>query len=148
MRGGMRNGRHAVLSGNTSRRLPFLNTVRCGDSAQMLRLFPDNSVDLVITSPPYFQQREYGWCGVGEEKRIDGYIDAVMEVFNQCVRITKDTGSIVFNMGDKYLGGSLSLVPYRFAIEAVRGGGGVKLVNNMPWVKSGTPRAGEDHAAA
>lgn len=133
-------GRMSLLSRQARRRVPFLDTVKCGDSAQMLRSFPGNSVDLVITSPPYFQQRAYGWGGAGEEKRVDGYIDAVMEVFRQCVRIAKDTGSIVFNMGDKYLNGSLALVPYRFAIEATDGGG-VKLVNDITWVKSNpTPR--------
>ncbi len=63
-----------------------------------------------------------------------------MDVFDECVRITKNTGSIVFNMGDKYLKGNLMLVPYRFAIQATSTGK-VKLVNNITWVKTNpTPR--------
>ncbi|ABK77179.1 DNA modification methylase [Cenarchaeum symbiosum A] len=119
---------------------PFLNTVRCGDSAKMLKDVPSGSVDLVITSPPYYQQRDYGGGRTGNEGHVEAYIDSIMQVFEQCVRVTKETGSIVFNMGDKYSQGSLMLVPYRFAIRAT-GSGAVRLVNNTTWVKTNpTPR--------
>jgi site-specific DNA-methyltransferase (adenine-specific) len=51
------------------------------------------------------------------------------------VRITKDTGAIVFNVGDKYIDGNLLLVPYRFALEILKEGA-VKLVNEISWIKS------------
>ena len=50
------------------------------------------------------------------------------------MRIVKDTGSIVFNIGDKYENGNLLLVPYRFAIEATKRTK-VKLINEVTWVK-------------
>ena len=43
---------------NCSAEMPFWNELVCGDSADLLKLIPANSIDLVITSPPYFQQRE------------------------------------------------------------------------------------------
>ena len=120
--------------------IPFIDTIQCGDSARLLKRIPNNSIDLVITSPPYFQQREYGGCEVGGERFVENYVDAIMDVFHECVRVTKECGSIVFNMGDKYKEGSLLLVPYRFAIHATDMEK-VKLVNNITWIKKNpTPR--------
>ncbi len=112
----------------------FLNRVICGDAAEVLRRLPSNSVDLVITSPPYYRQRNYGAGGIGNERTVEEYIDNLMVIFRECVRVVKDTGSIVFNLGDKYEDGSLLLVPYRFAIEAMKRTG-VKLINEVTWVK-------------
>ena len=111
-----------------------LNTIFCGDCLDILKDLPQNSVDLVVTSPPYFQQREYGGTGIGNEKTVEEYIENLMRVFRECVRITKKTGSIVFNLGDKYIDGNLLLVPYRFAIE-VQKEKQVKLINELTWVK-------------
>ena len=118
---------------------PFWNEIVCGDSATLMRLIPSHSVDLVITSPPYFNQRDYG-AGIGNEKKVDEYLSNLMEIFKESVRIIKDTGSIVFNLGDKYEDGSLLLVPYRFAIAATEQCN-VTLVNSVTWVKTNpTPR--------
>jgi hypothetical protein len=43
--------------------MPFWNEIVCGDSAVLLKQIPSNSIDLVITSPPYFQQRKYDGGG-------------------------------------------------------------------------------------
>lgn len=117
-----------------------IDKIICGDSATILKHFPDNSINLVITSPPYFQQREYGGGEIGGEHSVDEYIAALMEVFSECVRITKEDGNIVFNLGDKYQNGSLLLVPYRFALKSMEKQK-VALVNNITWVKTNpTPR--------
>lgn len=116
--------------------------VRCGDAARALASMPDSSADLVVTSPPYFRQRSYGGLQgeTGREAAVEDYIGAVKSVFAECTRVVRDTGSIVFNMGDKYLDGDLVLVPYRFALEAKQIGG-VRLVNDITWVKTNpTPR--------
>lgn len=129
-----------TYSANRPAEMPFWNEIVCGDSADLLKSIPANSVDLVITSPPYFQQREYDGGGVGNEKKPDDYISALMKIFRECVRVIKPTGSIIFNIGDKYEDSSLLLMPYRFAIAATEQCG-VTLVNNVTWVKSNpTPR--------
>jgi len=129
-----------TYSANRPAEMPFWDEIICGDSADLLKAIPANSVDLVITSPPYFQQREYDGGGVGNEKKPDDYISAIMKIFRECVRVIKPTGSIVFNIGDKYEDSSLLLMPYRFAIAATEQCG-VTLVNNVTWVKSNpTPR--------
>ena len=118
----------------TAMNIDYLNKIICGDCKETLRNMPDNFVDVVITSPPYFQQREYGNAGIGNETSIEDYISNLLEIFIECVRITKKTGTIVFNIGDKYLNGNLMLVPYRFAIE-VQKLNIVKLINELTWVK-------------
>lgn len=112
-----------------------LNSIICGDCNEVLGKLPSNSVDLVITSPPYFQQREYaGGDGIGNEKTVEAYIENIVSVFQECVRVTKSTGTIVFNIGDKYVNGNLLLVPYRFAL-AVQKLQAVKLINELTWIK-------------
>ncbi len=114
--------------------IPFLDEIVQGDCRHLLRQLPDECVDVVITSPPYYRQRDYGGMGMGNESSPQEYIENLLEVFEQCVRCTKSTGSLFFNIGDKYENGSLLLVPYLFANEATRRTG-VKLINVITWVK-------------
>ncbi|MCX8164157.1 MAG: site-specific DNA-methyltransferase, partial [Aquificaceae bacterium] len=117
-----------------------LDRVFLGDAYQVLRSFPSNSVNLIITSPPYYKQRDYGGIGIGNEDTVEQYIENLIKVLAECVRVLKDEGSIVFNLGDKYMNGSLILVPYRFAISAIDRLN-IKLVNHITWVKTNpTPR--------
>ena len=116
-----------------------INQILCGDNLELIQKLPDCSIQLVITSPPYFQQRDYGG-GMGNETEVSEYIDKLLCIFRECVRIVKDDGSIVFNVGDKYMDSNLLLVPYRFALAATETGL-VKLVNEITWVKRNpTPR--------
>ena len=120
----------------------LVNSIQCGDALFLLKLLPDESVDLIITSPPYYLQRNYNEAGlgIGHERSVDRYIDSLMEVFNETVRVVKPTGNIVFNIGDKYQKRSLLLVPFRFALRATENGK-VRLVNNITWAKTNpTPR--------
>ncbi|MGQ9897214.1 MAG: DNA-methyltransferase [Acidobacteriota bacterium] len=101
--------------------------------------FPPGTVDLVLTSPPYFRQRDYG-DGIGNETSLNDYIEALLKVFGHCVQLLKPTGSIVFNIGDKYVHQGLMLIQYRFAIAAMEHFP-VRLVNTITWVKRNpTPR--------
>ncbi len=116
-----------------------INQILCGDSYDLIRTIPDQSIKLIITSPPYYQQRDYGG-GIGSEKSVDEYIEKLIEIMRECHRILTDDGSIVFNLGDKYEESSLLLVPYRFALEALKIQP-LKLVNLITWVKRNpTPR--------
>jgi site-specific DNA-methyltransferase (adenine-specific) len=118
------------------------NTVVVGDSLTVLEQLENESVDLIITSPPYFQQRDYGngSLGVGNEPTEQAYLSHILGIFFECVRVTKSTGTIVFNLGDKYISGGLSLLPYKFAIRATENTG-VFLINQLTWSKlNPTPR--------
>ncbi len=70
----------------------------------------DNSVDLVITSPPYFALRSYQDGGehyagqIGDEATPDEFVSSLLEVTAECVRVLKPSGSLWVNLGDKYAG--------------------------------------------
>jgi len=120
----------------------FINKIIQGDNLEIQKKIPNNSIDLIITSPPYFQQRDYGngKNEIGKEKAEKEYLNNLLNVFHECVRITKDTGTIVFNLGDKYKNGGLQLIPYKFAIQVLEKEN-VFLVNNIIWNKlNPTPR--------
>lgn len=126
--------------------VPFIDEIIQGDALETLKKLPQDSIDVVLTSPPYFHQRDYGQAKhmIGQEKTVDEYIDAIGRVFKECLRVIKPEGSIFFNLGDKYQNDSLSLIPYRFAIrmldetmKAERKGEGIRaiLLNDITWVK-------------
>ena len=113
-----------------------IDKVILGDCRENLKKIPDCSADLVLTSPPYYHQRDYGATEgtIGQEKNVDEYIENLEEVFCECLRIIKASGSIVFNIGDKYENGSLLLVPYLFAHRMLTCTN-AKLLNVVTWVK-------------
>ena len=111
----------------------FVNKVICGDSAEILKQIPTNSINMIITSPPYYNQRDYG-VSLGSEASVEEYLESLMRVFSECARIIRDDGSIFFNVGDKYVDGSLLLVPYLFAHLAQKRTK-LKLINQITWVK-------------
>jgi DNA modification methylase len=82
--------------------VPFVDSIVQGDCRELLPQLPDECLDAVITSPPYYQQRDYGVGDIGNEPSLDAYIQNLLQVFEQCVRCLKPTGSIFFNIGDKY----------------------------------------------
>ncbi len=121
----------------------ILDSIIVGDAASALRTMPSDFFDVVITSPPYFQQRDYtdNDMEIGRESEFSDYLDRLLAVFDECVRVIKPSGNIVFNVGDKYKDGSLLLVPHRFAIAA---SDRAKLINAITWVKMNpTPRQGK-----
>ncbi|AFW95902.1 MULTISPECIES: site-specific DNA-methyltransferase [Nostocales] len=118
------------------------NKIILGDNLSVLKQIEDDTFDLIITSPPYFQQRNYGNgdLGIGNETTESEYLKNILTVFGECVRVLKKTGVIVFNLGDKYINGSLSLIPYKFAIQATQNQN-IFLINQITWSKlNPTPR--------
>ena len=101
--------------------MQYTDQLLTGDSSHILSGLEDDLVDLVITSPPYFQQRDYGNnnIDIGNEKTQKEYLSNLLQIFFECVRVTKPTGTIVYNLGDKYTNGGLCLIPYKFALEAI-----------------------------
>jgi site-specific DNA-methyltransferase (adenine-specific) len=117
--------------------MDYLNEIVCGDCLEILKTIPDNSINTIITSPPYYSQRDYkngDGKSVGNEKDIEDYINSLLLIFKECVRIIKEDGSVFFNIGDKYKESSLLLAPYRFGIEAAKLKD-VYLINQITWVK-------------
>lgn len=79
------------------------NTILVGDAAKRLREMPSASVDCVITSPPYYQLRNYGAPGqIGLEPHVDGWVVALGRVFAEVARVLKPTGVLWLNLGDSF----------------------------------------------
>ena len=94
----------------------------------------DNSVDLVVTSPPYFGLRSYQDGGehyegqIGAEATPAEFVDALIAATREMMRVVKPSGSIWVNLGDKYSNGmrqhftpakSLMGIPWRYAIRCI-----------------------------
>ena len=88
-----------------------------GDALEVLKSIPDNSIDCCMTSPPYWQKREYANGGIGLEKKYEEYIDNLVAICMEVHRVLKLTGSFWLNIGDSYKNKCLLNIPWRVAIE-------------------------------
>jgi len=110
------------------------NKIFKGDSLSSLKSLPKNSIDCIVTSPPYYGQRDYGMDGqIGNESRQEEYIVNLINIFNECKRVLKDSGSLWLNLGDKYNKGNLMGMPWRVAL-ALQDQGWI-LRNDIIWHK-------------
>ncbi len=81
------------------------NKIYQGDCLEVLRTFPDNYINCVITSPPYWQLRDYGWSGQwGLEPTFDAYLLHLWELMSEIKRVLTNDGTVWFNLGDTYNG--------------------------------------------
>ena len=84
------------------------SVVLLGDARTSLRQLIDAGlkVDCIMTSPPYFGQRDYGADGqIGLESNPGAYIEELLVVFGLCRMLLRDTGSLWINIGDTYWSG-------------------------------------------
>lgn len=94
----------------------WANSIIESDANDCLAQFPDDSIDCIVTSPPYYQQRDYSTAiQIGNEPTAEQYITRLKEVFAQALRILKPTGTLWLNLGDKYDKGELLGLPWRVA---------------------------------
>ena len=79
------------------------NNVFVGDNREVLKGFPDGVVNTTVTSPPYYNLRDYGEDNqIGLENSLEEYIEQLCIVFDEVYRITKDDGTFWLNIGDCY----------------------------------------------
>jgi site-specific DNA-methyltransferase (cytosine-N4-specific) len=80
--------------------------VLIGDALEQLRTLPSESVQCVVTSPPYWQMRVYGVPGeIGLEPTPAEYVAALCAVFDEVARVLSPEGVLWLNLGDTYTGG-------------------------------------------
>ena len=72
-----------------------------GDCLEVLKDFPDNSVDLIFTSPPYADQRKNTYGGIEPDK----YVDWFLPISAQLLRVLKPTGTFVLNIKERIVNG-------------------------------------------
>ena len=91
--------------------------VICSDVREGLSRLNDSSVDAVVTSPPYYGQRDYeSDIQIGHEKTVEGYVDTLVEIFGAVRRVLRPEGTLWLNLGDKYLNGQLQGLPWQVAL--------------------------------
>ncbi len=96
----------------------------------------DNVADVVVTSPPYWQKRDYGHEDqIGLESTPQAYVSAIMDCLHEWKRVLRPTGSIFLNVGDTYFKRSLVGIPGRIEASAVDAGWLVR--NRIIWAKEG-----------
>ena len=82
--------------------------ILCGEVKEQLQklIAAKVVVDCIVTSPPYYGQRDYGVDGqLGHEEHPQEFIDNLVEVFGLCRKLLRDTGSMWINIGDTYWSG-------------------------------------------
>lgn len=115
-----------------------------GDSLRMLKEMPDKSIDMCITSPPYWGLREYSAGGIGLENKPTDYIENLCDIFKELHRVLKDEGSFWLNLGDSYKTKALQGIPWRVAIKLCDEQGWI-LRNEVIWHKlKGNPCNSKD----
>ena len=94
-----------------------------GDARRVLQDLPSESVQTIVTSPPYFGLRDYGKEGqIGLEETPTDYVNALVDVFREAKRVLREDGTLWLNLGDTYAG------------RALRGGGlRDKNLIGIPW---------------
>ncbi len=110
---------------------PFVRTL-CGD-ARSLPL-DDHSVDLIVTSPPYWRKRDYGAEGqIGQEDTPGEFVEVILECLREWRRVLRPTGSVFLNIGDSFYKRSLAGIPGRIEAAAIDDGWRVR--NRIVWAK-------------
>ena len=99
-----------------------------GDALASLAAMPAKSVHCCLTSPPYMGQRDYG-AGAGEigkEETVEAYIERLLEVCFEVLRVLREDGTFFLNIGDRYLDGALAGLPWRAAFAMAAGGATIR----------------------
>jgi len=119
------------------------NRILLGDVRERLADLPSSAIDCAITSPPYFQLRDYGVGGqLGLEPDVEGWVDEMRLALNGLARVLKPTGSLWLNLGDTYsrhakygaARKSLVLAPERLLLALADDGWVVR--NKVIWAKT------------
>lgn len=122
-------------------------TLYCGDSEETLKQVEDESVNCIITSPPYYCLRDYGIEGqIGLEETVDNYVQSICAVMDQCFRVLRKDGLLFLNLGDTYYSGKgesqgndAKSNKRRFGLRPVDKSGGLginisrKSIIGVPW---------------
>lgn len=112
----------------------WIPKVILGDIKRVVEILPENFIDCIITSPPYWMQRDYPHQDqIGREETPEEYVNEIATVFELLRFKLKKTGTIFLNVGYKYLNGEFLLIPEMIALEMKNRG--FMLKNKVIWYK-------------
>jgi site-specific DNA-methyltransferase (adenine-specific)/site-specific DNA-methyltransferase (cytosine-N4-specific) len=81
--------------------MDFINQIIQADCEEILKQFPDNSIDLIFTSPPYADQRKSTYGGIKPNKYVDWFLPKA----EQFLRVLKPTGTFILNIKERVVDG-------------------------------------------
>jgi DNA modification methylase len=118
-----------------------LNKTYLGNCMELAKKLSDNSIDLIVTSPPYADTVSYG-NGV-EVMNPDNYVDWFLPLFHEAKRFLKGSGSFILNINDRANNGERHIYVYELITRIVKETG-LKLFDRYIWFKkSALPMTGE-----
>ena len=110
------------------------NGIHPGDATETLQELPAESVNMVMTSPPYWNLRDYGVDGqLGREETAEAFVQNLADVFDEVKRVLRPDGSLWLNLGDTYDDKDLQQIPARVALELQNRGWILR--NRVTWAK-------------
>lgn len=98
---------HTARPRETERKMTLgVGRIISGDAHSALSTLDDQSVQTVVTSPPYWGLRDYGVAGqIGAEPTVDEFVEKLVKVFADVRRVLRDDGTLWLNIGDSYTSG-------------------------------------------
>lgn len=117
-------------------------TIIVNDALEALRGMESESVDCIITSPPYYALRDYGVDGqIGLEETPEEYIAKLVGVFHEAKRVLKNSGTLWVNIGDSYCGSGKGGANYPDnAAKYKQGTNRGSVANALPQTKGAKPK--------
>ena len=132
--------------GTLTRTAPY--ELHLGDCESVMAGMKAGSVNCVVTSPPYWQQREYdvdhdfAQFVVGNEPDPESYVERIRQIFHAVKRVLADDGSLWLNLGDKYVNKDLVGLPWMAALALKRDGWILR--NDIIWNKMKGTQSSKD----
>ena len=115
-----------------------------GDAATVMQNIEDESIDCIVTTPPYWRRRSQGTESIKAET-MEEFINELLQTMAQAWRVLKPQGSLWINMGDDTTDGFVQGLPWRVIISMIDQQGW-HLVNEVVWNKTTTsPQGSQDH---
>lgn len=115
-----------------------------GDAATVMQRIEDESIDCIITTPPYWRRRNQGTEGITASSQEE-FLEQLMATMAQAWRVLKPEGSLWLNLGDDTTDGFVQCLPWRLVLDMIDRQGW-HLVNEVIWNKIKTsPQGSQDH---
>ncbi len=115
-----------------------------GDAATVMQRIEDESIDCIVTTPPYWRRRSQGTESITATSREE-FVNELLQTMAQAYRVLKPKGSLWLNMGDDTTDGFVQGIPWRVVLQMIDRQGW-QLVNEVVWNKTTTsPQGSQDH---
>lgn len=104
------------------------NTVLLGSILEQIQKIPDESIQVIVTSPPYYKLRRYSKneseqeLEIGQETSVETYISDIKNVFHKLKPKLKKNGLLWLNLGDTYINKAQQGIPWRVALALIQDG--------------------------